>query len=370
MSKRGRSDEQGHSLLATVIAASASGASQSSRDGGVIAGLFLLPVVVIAIVGVAMQGYSDPVFTVGFLDRSGGAEAAALRAALADEPTVRIRDYDDQEAMRAAVYRGRLHAGMLLPEAWSGESDPELYASAASIGSIVVRAIADARLARSLAPDASPSVPSRVHDGGNEGSPPIGFHYTAPSNLVLFLTISGLVSSTGMLFMRRRGITRRLLATPARTWELLLLLLVGPAQVMIVQALFLLGSTWLAFDVPWGDPLGVLVLTTSLVLVALALSLFMTSVFRSAEQAFSLSPLISISAGMLGGCMWPLAIVPSWLRDAGHALPTAWAMDGYLELIFSDGSFMDVLPHAGVLLAMAAVLGTIGTLRLRGQLAA
>ena len=69
--------------------------------------------------------------------------------------------------------------------------------------------------------------------------------------------------------MRRRGIARRLLATPARTWELLMLMLVGPAQVMIVQALFLLGSTALAFGVPWGDPLGVFLLTLSLILVGL-----------------------------------------------------------------------------------------------------
>ena len=168
--------------------------------------------------------------------------------------------------------------------------------------------------------------------------------------------------------MRQRGITRRLLATPARTYELLILMLVGPAQMMIVQALFLIGSTALAFQVPWGDPLGIALLTVSLITVALSLSLFMTTIFRTPEQAFSLAPLMSIGAGMLGGCMWPLSIVPAWLRDAGHALPTAWAMDGYLGLIFERATFWDVLPNAAALLAMALVLGTIGTLRLRTEL--
>ena len=123
----------------------------------------------------------------------------------------------------------------------------------------------------------------------------------------------------------------------------------------------------LAFGVPWGDPIGVLLLTTAVVLVSIALSLFMSSVFRSPEQAFSLAPLIGIAAGMLGGLMWPLSIVPVWMRQAGHALPTAWAMDGYLALIFARASVSDILPEIGALLAMTLVLGGIGALRLRAE---
>jgi ABC-2 type transport system permease protein len=355
--------------LATLVASSASNATASRRDGGLLAGLFLLPVVVIAIVGVALQGYSDPVFTVGFFDEAKTDASLAYREALDAEPTVRIREYRDPTLMHAAVYRGRLHAGVLVPPGWRGDSDLEVYATAAGVGAIVVRAIADARLARVLAPESAREVPSRVHDGTTEGSPPIGFHYTAPSNLVLFLFINGLISSAALLTMRRRGITRRLLATPASTFELLLLMMVGPAQVMIVQSLFLLGSTALAFDVPWGDAVGVGLITASLLAVSLSLTLFMTTVFRTPEQAFSLAPLLSIGAGMLGGCMWPLSIVPAWLRSAGHVLPTAWAMDGYLALIFERATWLEVLPNVGVLLAMAAVLFTIGTVRLRDQLA-
>jgi ABC-2 type transport system permease protein len=357
-------------LLATIVAASASGAASARRSGRIAVGLFLVPVVVMGVVGFAMRGYVEPVFTVGFLDDSGaGSEAAALRAALDAEPTIRIRDYTDREAMRAAVYRGRLFAGVVVPPGWRGERDLELYASAASVGAIVVRAMADARLGRVLVPDARGDVPVRMHDERRESRPPIGFHYTAPSNLVLFLVINGIVSSTGLLMMRRQGITKRLLATPARTSEILLLMLVGPAQVMTVQALFLLGSAALAFDVPWGDPLGVALLTISLIAVGLSLCLFMAVVFRTPEQAFSLAPLIGIAAGMLGGCMWPLDGVPAWLRQAGHALPTAWAMDGYLALIFGHASARDVLPEVAVQLGMALVLFAIGVARVRAEMA-
>jgi ABC-2 type transport system permease protein len=357
-------------LLSTLVAASASNASATARDGNVGVGLFLLPLVVITVIGVAMQGYSKPVFTVGFLDPQQSALSAALRSALADEPTVDIRDYRDPRAMQAAVYRGRLHAAVVVPADWDGHGDLEIHATAAGVGAIVVRAIAEARLARAVTPEATREVPSRVYDGGPEQRPPIGFHYTAPSNLVLFLTISGLVSCSGVLLMRQRGITRRLLATPARTHELIVLVLVGPAQLMAVQAAFLVASTAFAFDVPWGDPLGVLLLTFALLTVACALTLLMSTVFRSPQQAFSLAPLISITLGMLGGCMWPLSIAPAWLRDFGHAFPTAWAMDGYIALIFEDARFQAVLPSVAILFAMAAALGCLGVLRFRKGLGA
>lgn len=355
-------------IRATVAAAAAAGAASSRRSPGQAAGLFLLPVVVIAVIGVAMQGYSDPVFSVGFLDRSGNAIARSLRDGLDALPAVRVRDYDDAGAMRAAVYRGRLHAGVVVPAGWNGEDDLELLASAAGVGAIVVRAIADARLADAVSPRLARPVPSRVYDGSNEGRPPIGFHYTAPSNLVLFLVVNGMISSTGMLMMRRRGITERLLATPARTSELILLMIVGPAQVMVVQSAFLVTITALAFQVPWGDPLGVVLLTAALVAVCLGVGLTMATVFRTPEQAFSLAPLLAICAGMLGGCMWPLTVVPAWLREAGHLLPTAWAMDGYLAMIFERASTADILPEVAVLLAMAAVLGGVGATRLRTRM--
>lgn len=355
-------------LLATLVAASASSATSTRRSAGIAVGIFLLPLVVIAVVGLALQGYSEPVFSVGLLDEQGSSVSAALRAALADEPSVRVRDYRDPSRMQAAVYRGRLHAAIRVPADWDGRGDLEIQSTGAGVGAIVVRAIADARLARAVAPEATRPVPSRVYDGGRERQPPIGFHYTAPSNLVLFLMVSGLISCTGVLMMRQTGITRRLLATPARTGELVALVLVGPAQVMVVQAGFLLACTALAFRVPWGDPWAVIGLTASTIAVSLSLTLLMATLFRTPQQAFSLAPLLSIAAGMLGGCMWPLSIVPAWLRDVGHLLPTAWAMDGYVDLVFGNAGVVDVLPQIGVLLAMAAVFATVGAIRFRAGL--
>ena len=66
--------------------------------------------------------------------------------------------------------------------------------------------------------------------------------------------------------------------------------------------------------------------------------------------------------------MWPLQIVPDWVADMGHMFPTAWAMDAYLDLAFAGAKWTDILPSVAALLLMAAVLATIGVVRLRRAL--
>ncbi|MGH1555849.1 hypothetical protein ACRAWF_40520 [Streptomyces sp. L7] len=62
---------------------------------------------------------------------------------------------------------------------------------------------------------------------------------------------------------------------------------------------------------------------------------------------------------MLGGCMWPLALVPDWLRTAGHALSHAWAVDAWTTLLSKNGDVTAILGDLAVLALFAAAL--IGT---------
>jgi len=355
-----------HTLSVIFGAAVASGAG-TRRDSRRLATLFLLPAAIMAIIGFAMGGYSSASFAVGVVDRAHTPQSLALVTNLVSNEQLRVRDYTDQEKLRLAVFRGRMNAGILIPPGWHGESDLPVYVSRASAGSAIVQAGIDAELSRMARGPMPPDVPVRYPAGGSAGRPRLGFAYTAPANLVLFVMINGFVSALTILRLRESGISRRLLAAPRPTWELFLMLAVGPAQQMIAQAVFLILSARLFFGVHWGDSIGVLLITAAVTCLGVAIVLLMATVFRTQQQAVSLGPWIGVALGMLGGCMWPLEIVPPFMKTLARLSPASWAMDAYLGLIFDRATLYDILPDAAMVLFFAAVIAVWGIVRLRPQ---
>ena len=357
-----------HSLNVILGAAAASGAGVR-RGRRRLAVLFLIPTIVMAVVGFAMGGYTSASLMVGILDRAHTSESRALAAGLVSHEQFRIRDYTSEERLRIAVFRGRMNAGIVIPPGWHGDRNLPVYFSSASATATIVRVGIEAELSALARGGKQFDVRIRFPAGGHTGPPRVGFAYTAPANLVLFVIINGFVSAVTILHLRESGISRRLLATPRRSWELLAMLAVGPAQQMIAQAVFMVLMTRLFFGVHWGDTLGLFLNTAAVTCLGVAIVLLMGTVFRTRQQATSLGPWIGVGLGMLGGCMWPLEIVPPFMKTLAHLSPASWAMDAYLGLIFDHATLSEVAPDAAVVFAFAAVIAMAGVARLRSQLA-
>jgi ABC-2 type transport system permease protein len=103
-------------------------------------------------------------------------------------------------------------------------------------------------------------------------------------------------------------------------------------------------------------------------LVGTGVGMLLGSVLRNAEQATSIGPPVGIALGMLGGCMWPLAIVPQPMRVVGHLFPQAWAMDAFIALIAKGEDIAGIALQLAVLAAFATVLLALATWRLRRAL--
>jgi ABC-2 type transport system permease protein len=89
---------------------------------------------------------------------------------------------------------------------------------------------------------------------------------------------------------------------------------------------------------------------------------------RSHEQAVAVGVVLAIAGGMLGGCMWPLSMVGPTMQAVGHLMPQAWAMDGFVKLVYGHQGVGAILPEALVLAGFAVVLSTLAALKLRSTL--
>jgi len=367
-----------------------------SRDRTALFFILVLPAFIILIVGVGIGGATSKL-GVGVLDKDGGPLSTQLRAALERSPRLRVQSFRSESRLRTAVRHSEVDGGVVIPAGYdaalrAGDSsgvqfvvNPAAQTSVATRGLVVAAVDAQSgaagaaqfahatagtsfdagyRQAQSLAATGG-GVAVRVSTGSGRGPLPFGFSYTAPSNLVLFVFITSLAAGGAIVFARQLGVTRRMLATPTPPSVVLLGQASSRFATALVQGVFILVLGRVVFGVNWGDLVAAGVLIVAFSLVATGAALVIGTSSRTAEQAGAIAPPIGIALGMLGGCMWPLVIVPPVMRAIGHATPHAWAMDGFIELIARGGHTSDIVREVFVLAAFAVVLLVAGTRRLR-----
>jgi ABC-2 type transport system permease protein len=187
---------------------------------------------------------------------------------------------------------------------------------------------------------------------------PSGYSQAIPGTMVMF-TLLVLLSSAATLLVieRRRGLLRRLAATPISRGSIVLGKWMGTMALGLVQ----IGSAMIAgrvfFGMDWGDDLPmVLVLLLCWAAFCTSAAIFLANLMRTEQQMNSIGVITSIVLAALGGCWWPIEITPSWMQSLGGSLPTGWAMDGMHQLIHFGNGPSSVLGSLGLLIVSSLVL--------------
>ena len=85
------------------------------------------------------------------------------------------------------------------------------------------------------------------------------------------------------------------------------------------------------------------------------MSILFGSIIKKVEILIVLNILVANTMSALGGCWWPLELVPRGIRNFGFIFPTGLAIDAFHKLIFFGDGFSAVLPHIGVLFLFTVV---------------
>lgn len=367
------------------------------RDRTSVFFMVLLPVLIILIIGTMVQNAGG--LRVGLIGTPQGVLATSLATDLEDVGPVRT--FADDVSARTALRRGEIEALVLIPADLDqrllagSKVDVPVLAGGAETSQAATRAAVAAAVGRhaervqaaafaaqiaggdllnqlpraTVLQDASPRIAVRT-ENVSTGSDflPTGFGYSAPTMLVLFVFINSLAGGAALIQTRRLGIHARALAAPIRTRDLVVGELLGYLVLALVQSALIIAIGSLLFGVSWGNPLAAGALVLIWALVGTGAGVLSGSVFRTPEQAAAIGPAIGIGFAMLGGCMWPLEIVPPLVRAAGHVTPHAWVMDGWITVLSRNGGLTDILTQLLVLAAFATALVTTATWRLRARL--
>jgi ABC-2 type transport system permease protein len=180
---------------------------------------------------------------------------------------------------------------------------------------------------------------------------PTGFNLSLPGVMVMYLMMNLLTFGGATLSAERRGgLLRRMLVHPVSRGGLIAGKVYGLMLLAVVQIGFFLLAGRFLFGVNLGDHLaGILLTLLVYAWVAASLGVLVGSVVRGEDKVIGVCVLVSMVMAALGGCWWPLEIVPEGVRTLAHCLPTGWAMDALHQLITFGAGLSAAREEIGVL---------------------
>lgn len=191
---------------------------------------------------------------------------------------------------------------------------------------------------------------------------PSGMRASLPAMLTLFMLVNtGIYGAIYLAEERQERILARMASLPLGRAQILAGKLLGRTLIALFQAAILLLIGRFLLGAYLGNSLvGLILLVLCLALAVAAMALFWGAVLRRPEQVMAVTLVVSLFLAAIGGCWWPLEVVPAWMRVAGHVSPAAWAMDGFHAIIsFGSGAKAVLLPCL-ILLGYAAVFTSVG----------
>jgi ABC-2 type transport system permease protein len=357
-------------------------------------GLFftlVLPLAIVAVLGPIHAAAGDGTEVVGVVVEEPGAVSSLLEGRLAANPTVVVRHFADRAAADRAVRRQEVGAAVVVPAAVNapgpGPSQVVLVGPPgvvvpggvrAAVEGAVAETAAIVEVGRAIRPDdplgrglaaaedrADAALASRA---GRAQDDPESRRNDALARAVigttvLFTFMNSMAKSSLLSMYRELGVLARLRTTPTTPGQAAGGFALGIGGFSVVQALLILVGATVLLDVSWSDPIPVVAVTAAIGLTAGCLGALTGSLLPSSASGSTVAGPVGFVLAMLGGCLWPLSIVPPALRRIGHATPHAWAVDA-LGAAQAGGPAGDWLAPTAVMLAFAAVVAVAAGNRL------
>lgn len=193
-----------------------------------------------------------------------------------------------------------------------------------------------------------------------------GINWSLTGYLVMFVFFGASLGAESIVRERQNHTLERLLTGSITRTEILGGIFTGSVIKGILQVLIFWLFGILAFGADLGlAPGAVILLSFIVVIMSSAFSLMLATLVKTQRSASSAGVLTALILAPLGGCWWPLFILPKWMQGLAKVTPHGWANTGFNKLMLFGAEFGDVIPEMLVLIVFAAVFGAIAVWKFR-----
>lgn len=378
---------------------------QISRDRRSLLFLIVMPVVFTFFFGLVFTkspDSSDNRLQVGIVNLDpDGSLSKTLLEMLNSSATVRpvLVEERDGAALDAKILKGDLAAGLVIPAGYSGSSlnggDPKLemiineetddgqtvrralqttiarvtgitqtallssrayeaangaFASTAERQSYLEEAVESASRAWANAPLSLKAV-----DAAAKTDDPLSvnpYNQFSPGMIVQFAIFGLIQVAMIMVLERKNGAMSRLLTTPMKKAELIGGHILGMFVVFFLQQLILVVFGQLVLKVDYFRALGgTLLVMVALSLFVASLGLLISTLVKTEDQVVMWAMMAMFIFSALGGAWFSLEMVGKAFSTIGHLMPSAWAIEGFQNIIMRGLGIKSVLMPVGIILA-------------------
>lgn len=372
------------------------------RDRSAVFNVFLLPLMIVLLLGAAAGGSSVP--KLGFVASTPDGFSVELLRSLTAVEGLKVIEVAGADTAVRSVERGDLQAAVILPAGYeqtlrSGgdvairyvtRANPNVQGITGVVSAAVTQQATLLRTARfaqtqgvgtfdealAVAQQARSSLPPVEVVTSTAGEPFVlaglgQFDIYAQGMLVLFIFMTTIQGAANLIETRRLGVARRMYSTPTPVRTVIVGEMLGRFAIALVQGAFIYVGTWLIFGVGWGDPLGAVLTIVVFAAVASGAAVLLGALAGSTQLAGGISWAVGLGLAALGGAMFPLAalkLISDTVYRVAHITPHAWALEAFQTLVAERGTVADISGYLLILVGYAAVLILLATWRLRAVL--
>ncbi len=186
--------------------------------------------------------------------------------------------------------------------------------------------------------------------------PPTGFYLSLPGMLVMFvLQMVFIYGGATLLADRTRGQFARLLAAPVVPSEIYAGKVLARVVLALGQSVLILLLGKVFFKVDLGNVWFLLPVILCLAAFAGGLSVLGGLLCKSEKQVVQLAIFAAMFLSALGGCWWPIEVVPDLFKTIAQLTPTYWAVHGLQSVMYFNRSYQVLTLECPILLGFAAL---------------
>ncbi len=350
--------------------------SQFRRDRRTLALLFIVPLVILGLLGYLLRGGAGHT-AMGVVNLDQGPLGGRIADSLVLSSRVSATRMD-ADAARQKLADGTIAGYVLLPSDLSakavsgGTLSPEVHLEGTQPGPAgdVIQALSQAIISAlaGTGPKLSPKV-SYLH--GGSGLDTLDYFGPAFIGLVVFFLVF-VVTSVSFLRERSQGTLERLMASPLRRGEIVLGYMLGFGLVALVQSLLVLVFALTVLRIHnEGNVLLVFLLEALLAIGAVNLGIFLSMFARTEFQAVQFIPIVLLPQVLLSGILFPIANEPGPLQYVSAVLPLTYAVYGMRDVMLKGSGLESggLLLDLGVAIVFAVAMIVLASTTLRRRVA-